>query len=89
MPHNLNIAIEGVRADVLLARLPELALSTGSACSSGAIGVSHVLRAIGASDEQAESSVRIGFGRFTTREEVDAAARMIVARVSALRGECR
>ena len=87
IPHNLNVSFDGVDAEVLLSGLPHIALSTGSACSSGAIGISHVLRAIGLNDERAEASVRIGFGRFTTADEVDTAARMITARVAALRGD--
>lgn len=86
IPHNLSIAFEGVDADVLLAALPELALSTGSACSSGTAGVSEVLRAIGLSEELAGGTVRIGFGRTTTAGEVRTATDLIRERVRMFRG---
>ncbi len=70
LPHNANIAFEGLEADALLAGLPEVALSTGSACSSEAVSPSHVLSAIGLGS-LARSSVRFGLSRDTTEEEVD------------------
>ncbi len=70
LPHNASIAFEGIEADALLAGLPEVALSTGSACSSEALTPSHVLTAIGLG-KLAHSSVRFGVSRFTTREEID------------------
>ena len=70
LPNNANIAFEGLEADALIASLPEVALSTGSACSSEAIGPSHVLSAIGLG-KLANSSVRFGVSRYTTEEEVD------------------
>jgi len=70
LPHNANIAFEGLEADALLAGLPEVALSTGSACSSEAVSPSHVLSAIGLGT-LARSSVRFGLSRDTTEEEVD------------------
>lgn len=88
IPHNLNLAFRGVDADALVGMLPSLAISTGSACSAGAIGVSRVLSAI-ASDEVASSSIRIGFGRTTTTDEVDQAANMISEAVSALMGDAQ
>ncbi len=66
VPHNLNIAFDGVAAEALMLATPELALSSGSACSSGSPQPSHVLRALGASDERAHASLRISLGRFTT-----------------------
>jgi len=74
--HNLNLAFEGVDADHLVGMLPGLAISTGSACSAGAIGTSHVLMAI-TSEGIAASSIRVGFGRWSTIQEVDRAAEMI------------
>ena len=71
VPGNLNLLIEGVDAEALLSRLPEIAMSTGSACSSSAIEPSHVLLAMGLTSEQAHSSVRIGLGRGTTQKELD------------------
>lgn len=71
LPGNLNLRVTGVRADLLISKLRGIALSTGSACSSGTPGSSHVLRAIGLTSEQAACSVRIGAGRHTTAEEID------------------
>jgi cysteine desulfurase len=71
LPHNANIAFEGVEGDALLTALPEVALSTGSACSSESVEPSYVLRALGMSDARAYSSVRFGVSRFTTDEEID------------------
>jgi len=83
---NLNLSFEGVEAEALLAQLPTLAISTGSACSSGSIGPSAVLTAMGLEDDRVRSAVRIGFGRETGPDEVrDAAARVAVA-VARLRG---
>lgn len=83
IPHNLNLAFEGVDADALLAKLPDLAISTGSACSAGSLRISHVLQAI-TSQCLAASSIRIGFGRSTTIGEVELAAHMINEAVSTL-----
>lgn len=71
LPGNLNLRVDGVRADLLLSSLRGIALSTGSACSSDAPGTSHVLRAIGLTSEQVASSLRLGAGRHTTAEEID------------------
>ena len=87
VPHNLNIRFSGIVADELLAMLPQLGLSTGSACSSGAIAPSAVLSAMGLDDEAIRGSVRIGFGRPTTPQEVVDAAAAIGAAVERLRGE--
>lgn len=77
---NANIRFCGHDGHDLLDRLaPAIAASTGSACMSGAQEPSHVLRAIGLSDENANSSIRFGFGRFTTEEEITTAARAIIA----------
>ena len=84
---NLNLSFEGVEADALLAQLPTVAISTGSACSSGSIGPSAALMAMGLEDDRVRSAVRIGFGRGTGPEEVrDAAARVAIA-VTRLRGQ--
>lgn len=71
LPHNANISFAGVEGDALLAALPEVALSTGSACSSESLEPSYVLKALGLSDTAAYSSVRFGVSRFTTDEEID------------------
>jgi cysteine desulfurase len=83
---NLNVAFRGVDAGALLTLLPDIALSTGSACSSASPEPSQVLRALGLSTPEARSSVRFGLGRFTTEEEVDYAARRVAEAVRQLRG---
>jgi len=82
---NLNVSFSGIDAEALLMSLPEIALSTGSACSSAAVEPSHVLRAIGLPEELARASVRFGLGRFNTAEEIDYAAGRIVEAVKRLR----
>ena len=71
LPHNVNIAFEGVEGDALMASLPEVALSTGSACSSESLSASYVLKAIGLPDALAYASLRFGVSRFTTDAEID------------------
>jgi cysteine desulfurase len=85
LPANLNVAFEGVDADQLLVELSDVALSTGSACTSAVPGPSHVLAALGHSKARVRSSVRIGLGRFTTAEEVERAAGRIIESVQLLR----
>lgn len=84
LPGNLNVALPGVDAEALLLDLPGLALSTGSACATGQSGPSHVLRAIGLSDELAHGSLRFGLGRFTGEAEIDRALATIGAALSRL-----
>lgn len=84
---NLNVSFEGVDGDALLVALPDLAVSTGSACNSHGGGGSHVLQAIGLPAELVQSATRFGLGRFTTDDEVDYAARRVVEAVRRLRGE--
>jgi cysteine desulfurase len=89
LPNNLNVGFEGVRAKSLVVNLPELAFSTGSACSTAKIEPSHVLRAIGLSDEEVREGVRFGLGRHTTQEEVDRAVDLLktaVRRMRSMRG---
>ena len=85
IPHNLSIAFSGIDAEALLASLPELALATGSACSAGSLKQSETLRAIGLPDDLADGTVRIGFGRTTTLDEVHIAAALLCDRVRLLR----
>ena len=85
LPNNLNMSFAGVDAAALLMKLPDVALSTGSACSSAAPAPSHVLRALGLTDEGARSSIRFGLGRFNTEEEIDHAAGRVIEAVRALR----
>jgi cysteine desulfurase len=85
---NLSLTFPGVDADHLIGALqPAIAISAGSACSAGTIHPSHVLRAIGLSEQDANSTIRIGFGRFNTLDEVETAARDIGHRATALRDE--
>ena len=85
LPGNLNLSFAGVNAETLLMSLPEVALSTGSACSSAVAEPSHVLRAIGIGEDLAHSSVRFGLGRFNTAEEIDSVARRVIESVKRLR----
>ena len=82
LPGNLNLSFEGVDSEALLVSLPELALSTGSACSSASVAPSHVLTALGVNPH---SAVRFGVGRFNTETEMDYAAARIVEAVRKLR----
>jgi cysteine desulfurase len=75
---NLNMRRPGIDAGALISNLRALAFSAGSACASGSGKASHVLKALGLTGEEARSSIRLGFGRYTTEEEVDRAATMIV-----------
>lgn len=85
LPGNLNLSFAGVEGEALLMNLKDLAVSSGSACTSASIEPSHVLKAIGVSDELAHASIRFGLGRFTTAEEVDFAAGTVERAVRALR----
>ncbi len=76
---NLNVGFAGLRADDLMMDVRDVAVSAGSACTSASPEPSHVLRGIGRSAEEAASSIRFGLGRFTTAEEVEAAAERFVA----------
>jgi cysteine desulfurase len=79
IPGNLNLTFPGVPAAELMARVPDLCVSTGSACSSAAIEPSYVLRAIGLTDDAAARTLRIGMGRFTSAADVDYAAAALCA----------
>lgn len=82
---NLNVSFRGVDASALLMSMPEVAVSTGSACSSAVPAPSHVLRAIGVPEEMARSAVRFGIGRLNTAEEIDYAAGRVIESVKRLR----
>ena len=84
LPHVSNLAFPGVTAAKLVTELRSLAMSTGSACSTGTGKPSHVLKAMGLSDAEAYATLRISFGRFTTAEEVDFATREIIEKVNYL-----
>ncbi len=86
LPHNLNISITGVQNKALQYSLKrEIAFSTGSACGTNKVEASHVLTAMGHSSERISSSIRIGLGRFTTRDEVDYAAKRLTEESERLR----
>ncbi len=82
---NLNISFAFVEGESLLMALKDLAVSSGSACTSASLEPSYVLRALGLNDELAHSSVRFSFGRFTTAEEIDYAVEQIRVAVDKLR----
>jgi cysteine desulfurase len=86
LPHNLHVSFAGVEGEALLMAIGDLAVSTGSACSSGSQAPSHVLQAIGAVRDQGGASIRFGLGRHTTAEEIDYAIDRVVTVVSSLRG---
>lgn len=85
LPHNANVAFDGVESDALLTALPNIALSTGSACSSESLSASYVLKALGFDDARAYSSVRFGLSRFTTDAEIDCVLNVLPAAVARLR----
>jgi cysteine desulfurase len=87
LPNNLNLCLPGIDAEDLLAELPELALATGAACASATQQPSPVLRALGRSDEEIQSSIRIGLGRTTTAGEVEFAIDRLASAVRRLRSE--
>jgi cysteine desulfurase len=85
LPGNLNVSFEGVPSDVLIGAVPEVAVSSGSACTSASLEPSYVLRALGVSEERARESVRFGVGRFTTEGQIERAAELISAKVREIR----
>jgi cysteine desulfurase len=85
LPGNLNLSFACVQGDALLMNLREVALSSGSACTSAEPEPSYVLRAMGVSDELAHGSLRFGLGRFSTAEEVEYVAGAVVRAVTRLR----
>ena len=85
LPNTLSVRIPGVLAPVLFGAVPDVAFSSGSACTTTSLEPSHVLRALGIADADAHGSVRLSLGRFTTAEEIETAADLILAAVSGLR----
>jgi cysteine desulfurase len=82
---NLNVSFAGVEGEALLIALKDVAVSSGSACTSASLEPSYVLRAMGVSPDLAHGSIRFGLGRFTTEEEVDFVIRRVVEKVNRLR----
>lgn len=87
LPNNTNIMFRGVKADRLIMDMKDIAVSTGSACSSASPEPSHVLCAVGLSDEDILSSVRFGLGKYTTEEEIDYTINRVAQTVKAIRAK--
>jgi cysteine desulfurase len=85
VPHNLNVSFNYVEGESLIMAVKDLAVSSGSACTSASLEPSYVLRALGRSDELAHSSIRFSVGRFTTEEEIDFAIALLRDKVGKLR----
>ncbi|WP_241120997.1 IscS subfamily cysteine desulfurase [Achromobacter xylosoxidans] len=85
VPHNLNVSFNYVEGESLIMAIKELAVSSGSACTSASLEPSYVLRALGRNDELAHSSIRFTLGRFTTEQEVDYTIELLKSRVGKLR----
>lgn len=85
LPHNLNVSIPGVKARALIPQLKDVALATGSACTSAEVKPSHVIQALGFGDERAYSALRISVGRFNTDEQIETAVDQLITTVKKLR----
>ncbi len=85
VPHNLNVSFNYVEGESLLMGIKDVAVSSGSACTSASLEPSYVLRALGRSDELAHSSIRFSVGRFTTEEDVDFTVKLLKEKVAKLR----
>jgi len=85
VPHNLNVSFNFVEGESLIMAVKDLAVSSGSACTSASLEPSYVLRALGRSDELAHSSIRFTIGRFTTEKDVDFAVELLKGKVGKLR----
>ena len=83
---NVNYSFAYVEGESLLMALKNIAVSSGSACTSASLEPSYVLRALGAEDEMAHSSIRFGIGRFTTEKEIDLTLDLLQKQVERLRG---
>lgn len=85
VPHNLNISFNYVEGESMIMAIKDIAVSSGSACTSASLEPSYVLRALGRSDELAHSSIRFTLGRFTTEEEVDYTIKLLHGKIAKLR----
>ena len=85
VPHNLNISFAYIEGESMLMAIKDLAVSSGSACTSASLEPSYVLRALGREDELAHSSIRFTLGRFTTLEEIDYAIKLLHEKIGKLR----
>jgi len=85
VPHNLNISFAYIEGESMLMAIKDLAVSSGSACTSASLEPSYVLRALGREDELAHSSIRFTLGRFNTEEEIDYAIKLLHKKIGSLR----
>jgi cysteine desulfurase len=85
LPGNLNVAFAYVEGEAMMMAIKDVAVSSGSACTSASLEPSYVLRAMGVGEEVAHSSIRFGLGRFNTQEEVDYVAQLVISKVQKLR----
>jgi len=85
LPGNLNVSFAFVEGEALIMAIKDVAVSSGSACTSASLEPSYVLHAMGIGDDLAHSSIRFGLGRFTTEEEVDFVADLVICKVNKLR----
>jgi len=85
LPGNLNVSFSCVEGEALMMAIKDVAVSSGSACTSASLEPSYVLRALGVEEDMAHSSIRFGIGRFNTEEEVDFVARLVIDKVKKLR----
>ena len=85
VPHNLNMSFAYVEGESMIMAIKDLAVSSGSACTSASLEPSYVLRALGRDDELAHSSIRFSIGRFTTEEEIDYAVKLLHQKIGKLR----
>jgi cysteine desulfurase len=85
VPGNLNLSFAYIEGESLMMGIKNLAVSSGSACTSASLEPSYVLKALGVEEELAHTSLRIGLGRFTTEKDVDSAVKQIVSEVKRLR----
>jgi cysteine desulfurase len=85
VPHNLNISFNFVEGESLIMAVKDVAVSSGSACTSASLEPSYVLRALGRNDELAHSSIRFTVGRFTTEQDVDYVINLLKTKISKLR----
>jgi cysteine desulfurase len=85
LPNNLNVSFAFVEGESMMMGMKELAVSSGSACTSASLEPSYVLKAIGVGEDLAHTSIRFGLGRFTTEEEIDFTIEKVVSTVKKLR----
>jgi cysteine desulfurase len=85
VPHNLNVSFNFVEGESLIMAIKDVAVSSGSACTSASLEPSYVLRALGRNDELAHSSIRFTVGRFTTEQEIDYTVQLLKSKIGKLR----